>query len=475
MRDHYFETEEFRELLTKYEVATQRGDSVYLEADELSDIADYYHQHGRTEEALAACDYALCLFPGATAPTVFKARAAMVLGNDLALAHRLLDSANDKRHLEYYDLTAELLLNENKTEEAKAFLEDTYRQLDDEDDKADFVINAASLYADYDLYDEAQHWLDRSDEADEADYRELKARIAVARGNYDEGEDILNGLIDEDPYDGQYWNHLASSQLMRNQMKDAIDSTDFSIAINPDDQEAIYTKSQALFALNQFEDAYEWFDRYCRLNPSDQNGWLYRGLTLMNLERIEEAEESFQEAERQPAIGNETLLQIYQEHAFALARLGREKEAERYIQLSMPLATDNEQRLELLVLHGHTLLENGHMAKAQQLFQQAVNESRQSPAIYLRIAVSLLDSGYPRMAYKLFRLVLDNQDNARTEGYAFMALCCYDLHHRDEYLAYLRKAVEVNPDEASLILCDIFPSGLPVTSYVEYATAVHLR
>jgi len=298
MHENYYQSKEFEELLNKYEVAMQHGDSVYFEPDELTDIAEYYHVHGQTAKGRAVCDYALSIFPGATAPTVFKARAAMVIDDKPEEARRILATANDKTDLEYYYMEAELLLFENKPDEAEAYLEKTYQQIDDDDERADFVLDVATLFADYTLFDQAQQWLSRSDETDEPDYRELKARIAVAKGNIDEAENILNSLIDENPYDGSYWNHLASAQLNGGRTRDAINAIDFSIAINPEDQEAIYTKAHALLALNKFEDAAKQFKHYCALSPSDPNGWYYLGMTQLNLEGFEDALDSFRKAEQ---------------------------------------------------------------------------------------------------------------------------------------------------------------------------------
>ena len=47
MHENYYQSKEFEELLNKYEVAMQHGDSVYFEPDELTDIAEYYHVHGQ--------------------------------------------------------------------------------------------------------------------------------------------------------------------------------------------------------------------------------------------------------------------------------------------------------------------------------------------------------------------------------------------------------------------------------------------
>ena len=469
MHDNYYQTKEFEQLLDKYEVAMQHGDSVYFEPDDLTDIAEFYHLHGQTQKARAACDYALNIFPGATAPTVFKARAAMVIDDNPAEARRILATANDKTDLEYYYMEAELLLYENKSDEASAYLQDIFQQLDDEDDRADFVLDVATLYADYQRFEEAQHWLSLSDESDEPDYRELRARIAVSKGDIDEAETILNDLIDEDPYDGRYWNHLASAHLNGGRMHDAIDATDFSIAINPNDQEAIYTKAYALFVLNKYEEAIDNFNHYCALGPSDPNGWYYLGMSYLNIERFDEALESFRKARQLSNINDDILFQIYQEQAFILAHQGQLEEAEQNIAEALKLATTGQQQQELAVLHGHVLLVCGHLLKAHQYFLKAIVDSNQSPHAYLRIAISVYDCGYMRLAYKLFKLLFSQTGEEWADGYAYMALCCYDLALHGEYMHYLEKACTLNPNEAALVLFELFPDNMPVDDYVEYA------
>ena len=71
MNDEYFDSEEFREMLAEYEDAMNMGMPVFMDADELSEIADYYQTQERYDEADAAIELALSLSPGAVAPLTF--------------------------------------------------------------------------------------------------------------------------------------------------------------------------------------------------------------------------------------------------------------------------------------------------------------------------------------------------------------------------------------------------------------------
>ena len=86
----------------------------------------------------------------------------------------------------------------------------------------------------------------------------------------------------------------------------------------------------------------------------------------------------------------------------------------------------------------------------------------------LRIMVSLYDNRYVNASYRLFKKFFNYVDDSWTDGYAYMALCCWDLRYYDEFLTYLKKAVEKNPKETKLVLGNLFPQGIDVKDYYDY-------
>ena len=83
--EEYFKSEEFQEMLERYEASMNAGDNPFMDADDLVDIADYYSWKDQEEKADGAIDYALELYPTATLPNVFKARKALNM-DDVAAA-----------------------------------------------------------------------------------------------------------------------------------------------------------------------------------------------------------------------------------------------------------------------------------------------------------------------------------------------------------------------------------------------------
>ena len=212
-KEKYYSTKEFREILDRYEQSLKAGREEYFESEELTDIAEYYYNNGKQAEAVATLDYAIRLHPGAAMPLVFRGRMALVDDKDVAKARHYVDMIDDQLDLDCLYLRAEIMIAENNVDGADRFLVENMERID-EDDVPDYILDIAMLYIDYNLPDLADEWLQRSDEPDLADYREVKARIAFARGDYDQSEKLFEELLDEDPYSGHYWNSLASSQFM---------------------------------------------------------------------------------------------------------------------------------------------------------------------------------------------------------------------------------------------------------------------
>ena len=86
----------------------------------------------------------------------------------------------------------------------------------------------------------------------------------------------------------------------------------------------------------------------------------------------------------------------------------------------------------------------------------------------LRIIVSLYDNRYIRSSYILLKNFFRHVDEDWKEGYAYMAVCCLDMNKQDEFLHYLKMAVERNPKEARTVLSGYFPEGMAPEEYYEY-------
>lgn len=466
MTDEYFNSKEFKHILAEYEESEKTGQPVFLDADDFTDIAEYYHNMGDMQKATEVINLAASMHPGAAAPLIFKARVALLKQDNPRLADEIAEQISDKTDLDYYYIKAEIMIAEDRIEEANAYLEEKYECIDDVEQE-DYILDVVTLFIDYELLDEANEWIQRAEETDSLDYKELMGRILMGKGKYSESEQLFNELLDQNPYSTHYWNYLASLQLMSNHIEDSITSSEYSIAINPNDDEALLNKANALFSLGNFEEALDYYQRFTKLRPDEDAGEMYQGIALLSMNRLEEAVEHLKKAEQLSGDTSPNHVEICQELAFTLSRLHRMDEALMYVNLTDTLVCDHD---EMMVLRGHVLLENGQYEEAQRCFSEAVKSSSASPHIYLRIAISVYDNGYNKLAYKMFAILLNSVDDKWYEGYSYMALCCKDLGKRNEYLKYLKKACQLNPWEARTVLGEHFPPEMPPEEYYNYET-----
>ena len=468
MSSNQYESKAFKQALAKYEEAVRKGATVYLDSDQLSDIAEYYYWLGDTSKALSTADYALSLFEGATIPLALKARIALLVENNPEKAEKITEEIADKKDLDYFYIRAEILVATNRGEDADVFLESNLEGLD-ELDRLDLVLDAAILFIDYEYVELAKKWLGKSDETEEADYREVEGRIKYYEGDYEECERIFNKLIDENPYNSYYWVVLASTQLALNHFSDAITSSEYAIAINPKEEDALLYKGQALVQLKNYDEALEYFERLSEVRTSNVEGYLNTANCLFLLNRYDEGLAALRKAEtRAKRHYPDRLGEIYQEEALAYSHLGKKGRALACLDLmTEQVETDP---YELMVTRAHIYCENDDIPQAQMLYKQAVVESHYQPSVMLRVAASLYDNNFLQVAYNIL-CALDPADLEKLpQAHAYMAACAHDLGLDEAFITHLGKAVEKSPSASRNVLSPLFPEGMDPQEYVKYAT-----
>ncbi len=465
--DNYFQSQRFRELLQRYEEAEQTGNGGFFDADELSDLAEYFHHQGYDTIAKSLLERAIYTFPGSTMPLVLMSRLALMDEfPDLEEPDYYLDQIIDKSDMEYFYATVEIKIARKELEEANFMLEEKMEELE-ETDLDDFALDVALIFGDYEEFDYADHWMQLVSDTSLSDYKELKGRILASKGLYNESEAIFNELLDSDPYSVPYWNRLAMTQFLGNKIHDSITSSEYSIAINPNDTEATLNKANGLYCLGNYEEARKYYQRYGELDTTSETAELFQALCLLNMNRWEEAlpllESAAEKVEKMQNTRGQQ--EVYLEMAFTYSHLGRLQEALQCVQKIFRLKTVDTN--ELRVVKGHVYLENNHFDEAIECFKQAMYDSQLAPVVLFRVAVSVFDCGYLGMAKSVFRVLFNRVPDDWTDGYAYQARCCYELGEMDEFRKYVTIAVEKNPEEAKSMLADLYPEDATPADYLK--------
>lgn len=295
--DNYFSTKAFKQILEEFKQCEADGVPFIASSYDYADIILYYHQIGQTEKASEIFEKAMKLYPDALSLMTGRIRMVLTQGQ-VEEAWKLADQIKDKEDPEYSHIIAEIMIFEGKEEEANQYLEDWYQERKDEEYMEDYAMDTAWLLLDLGLPDLAWKWLDYVDDRDEEEYLELKANLLISAGKAEEAKKIINQLIDRDPYAIAYWNLLAYAQLKNGEIEDSITSSEYALAINPDDCEATYNKASALYSLGNIEEALHYFERYSKQLPLDSGSEFHQALCLCELDRFDEAFKHLEKVEQ---------------------------------------------------------------------------------------------------------------------------------------------------------------------------------
>ena len=459
----YFESKGFQEILKQYEESAKSGHAIYMDGDDLADIADYYQLQGRTEEADAVINLALAYNPEAVGPLLYRAREALNRKDfDTAQAYADRIEAVDSREALYFK--GEILICKEKAEKADEFFRTNLKEVMP-DEQMDYVYDVASIFSDYGIFDKAFEWIARSKGDNSDDFKELMAHTLFGLGKYKDSERIFNELIDHNPFSVPYWNALANAQFMNEDYNAAITSSEYAIAIDPHDAESILSKANGLYNLGNYESALSYFKRYTELMPHDEFCYLHQGTCLINLGRYEEAIAILEKAEQEADEKSSYLPDIYQELAFAYSESKKLDSALYYIDKTKDLDCD---QINMELIKGHILLTNGMLDEAEKTFRHTLQQTNNSPRIMLRIIMSLYDNHYVSSSYTLLKKFFSHVDEDWNEGYSYMAICCLDMNKPDEFLHYLKIAIERNPKEVRTVMNGYFPEGMRPEEYYDY-------
>ena len=461
----YFESEDFKEILRQYEESVKSGEHIYMDADDLADIADYYHYHNRKDEAEAAISLALEYNPEAVGPLLYKAREALE-AKDFETAKKYADQIEPLDSLETVYLRAEILIQENDIDKADAILSEYFKNEVATDEQTDFIIGVVKLYIDCRQFMKAFEWIARITGYNSDGYKELMARTLFGLGKFKDSEKLFNELLDKNPYSADYWNALAGVQYMNEDYNAALTSSEYAIAIDPNDADSLLSKANTLYTMGNFDEALEYFKKYSEKQPDDEFGHLHQALCLINKNELVESLTHLKKAISVAAVDSMFLPEIYQEMSYVYHRLGDLAQSLWCLDMTDELECDHAH---MAVMKGHLLLMHQMEDEAKAKYDQALELSNNDPKVRLKIIISYHDNKYLSYSFKQYRKFFKNVDEDWKEGYSYMALCSYELKKDEEFLQYLKKACECNPKEAKAVLGDYFPEDLSPEDYYNYA------
>ena len=214
---------ELIELAERFEAARSEQKSIYMDSEDLADLAEWYSRRNRFKDAADVIECGLKLHPDNTSLLVEK----VYLHLDqfkLAEAKKTARQITEERP-DVTILRARLLAEDGRLDEAELMLD----TLEDKYCKEN-IIDVAYMYLETGQRQRALDWLKHWRwDTDNQEYCAIMADNLLDQQEYREALTYYNKLVDQNPYHPPYWIGVARCHLGLGEYAKAIDACDYAL------------------------------------------------------------------------------------------------------------------------------------------------------------------------------------------------------------------------------------------------------
>lgn len=349
--NEYFQSQEFRAILSEYETARQSGTSIYMDADDLTDIAEYYMTENRETDANCAISQAMTLHPESTSPKVFLARQKMFHG-ELDMAEKLAVSIREQNEPEVLYARAEIMIRKGMVNEASDHLSKAIGNWsDDPEERCHYLKDCAEIFMDYDQWGVALKWcmMALKDYPEDLEVKEFYLETLLELEHCPEAIEVANEILDRDSYRATVWHMLADAQQHGQDYEAALESLEFGLAVDPEGDAMLHAKGVCLIQLERFAEANIILREYLEKHPEDDHALYNRAIALTCMENYEGATVLLDKATEVSQGMSSEQTQIYLQQAFVEAKMGHVDQAMQALDMAKQVQTpDDELEYEAL-------------------------------------------------------------------------------------------------------------------------------
>lgn len=449
------------------------GQHRYMDADELCDIAEYYNQHDApSEQVQAVVDFALQLHPDSTTALAMKARLAMD-ADDMELAEHIADTIPDQTDREVYFLRAELLLRQQRNDDAFQYLYELRETITEELDF--YLLDAANLFVDYHDMTHATPFAVALSECAAEWYRtwELWANICLSTDNFEEAVSYLERMLDADPFDIDAWCMQGEAYTGMRAYDKALEALDYALALDPENYRAQQLRACCIYFLGDTVRAMNIYSDLVSKYGGNEQDYLFMSYCLYDQNKFEEAYEAADNAYHQALASGAPLQNIYEQKAIAASTIGHIDEALALVDLAEALNEEPENQWPYNIYRARIYAENGQIAKALDLIETCKAEDPQnSIRLAFQGALVLFDINCYKEVHDI--LIEINPDDGSLDAgeckqwYGMMAACCHNAGEHFTAWLYLKGAVDAGTEDIADYFGDFFPMNVPNKEIPDY-------
>ena len=452
----YFDNPEFKDKLNKYESMTNGHTPAYFDAEDLTDIAEYYLHIGQEDQSEDVINYALQLYPNNTDALIFKIRSLVTKGKKDE-AYQLMNLIEDTSDREVKFLKADLMIDENRYQEAEI----VFKELaENENYSIEILTDITFSYMDANLKEYAYKWLKKIEEKGYSLMNSQRYRNAwcdfymTFSGEEEKAENVFQLTLDKHPYSIIHWNGLAKCYLAQMKIQEAHEAIDFSLAIDDKNMDALEIKGYCYILHKNYESAISIYQKALSIN--DQKGSLYHSLAQCQLEigNITEALHYYNEwLMKCQALTKYEKSEIYGYISMCYCNLQQPKEGMEYINASLDL---NPFQINAIIQKGTLHLQLGEKESAEQMFNKAISitPTDEMPDTIFGIAYSYFFMKDYQQTIQWGEIILKEYPNEENNVLILLIYSYFELGNASKCLSLLKKVqliLKENPKKNQLM------------------------
>lgn len=387
---------ELHELAEQYEADRAENKPIYLDADDLADLADWYAIRHKDEMASEVVEYGLSLHPNNT--TLLVEQAYLYLDDqDKTRAKEIIEKISEDTS-EVKVLKANILVGEGKYDDAEQLLD----SIDDKEDLAN-IIDVAYLYIDTGSPERALPWLAGGLErnGEEEAFLAVTGDCYYSQGKYDEAATFYNKLIDKNPYSASYWFGLARCYFDQQMYDKSIEACDYAIIADDEFADAYIMRGHSFFQLGNEDSAMENYrhaEKLDALSPSFMH-------TFIGLNKVSKGEWEGALIHLEQAIADKdvddslTLPSLYANAALCLHKIGKKRKAHQYCKKARDL---DPEEVDIYLIEGRIYMEEGDYEKGVKKWAKALEYAPEADTWH-EIGMSSMEMGqlsYAKLAFE---------------------------------------------------------------------------
>lgn len=366
------------DLIKRYEQKLVSGKSVYFDADEFDELAEYYDSQSDIETARDIVHEGLLIHPESSSLQLKRAK-FLVYDGEYANALSVLTQRFSEYDFDLNLLKIECYLQLGLQKEAYSTVKET---LENEEDGLDTALSEIGfLYVEADLFEEAVLYLNKSLEynAENIDVLGDLAYSYEMLGDFDTAITTTNRILDIDSYTYEAWVNIGKLYSLQDQFDKAIDAFDFALAINDHDTNILKLKAHCLSLGNRTEEAVDIFKQLLTDRPSDTSIYFLLAESFQLMGDTENA--TYYLAAYSEIIDNNTdendLLQ-------------EESNIDTAISIIEQMQTDQKDSIDLPLIAGDLRFRQGMHKEAKRYFMLAYSIDQNSVAVLDRLAITAI-------------------------------------------------------------------------------------